>query len=144
MTEWKIPTQKEFVSRHRSQDYRRFRCTGSCGTEIEALAAAELWCGQPGCRGSMKPSYPVSSRRLAIEQFNSARRRDETPRFTPHFLGVLAFERPWKAPNDRVTHEGDLGGLIAGIAQAQELLIDALICAPDGQWCWAPGVKDPR
>lgn len=141
MTEWKMPTRREFVFSHCSQNYRRFRCTGSCGTEIEALAGAEVWCGQPGCRGSMKPSYRVSSRRLATEQFEAARNRGENPRFTPQFLKVLPSERPWKSTGDGSTHEGDFRGPFEGIAVAQELMIHALIDDPDGEWHWAPGVR---
>ena len=144
MTKWMEPRRREYVLRHEIQDYRKFKCSGSCSTEIVALAGAALWCGQPGCRGSMKPSYPVSSKRLANEQFEAARGRRETPRSTPLFLGVLASEKPWKSTEDGFTHEGDLMGLFGGIAVAQELVIQVLIGGSDGEWNWAPGVGGSR
>ena len=106
MTKWMEPRRHEYVLRHEIQNYRKFKCSGSCSTEIVALAGAALWCGQPGCRGSMKPSYPVSSKRLANEQFEAARDRGEPPRSTPHILGILASQRPWQATGDCWTHEG--------------------------------------
>ena len=136
--------KRDYVESHSAQDYRKFRCTGTCGTELVALAGAEVWCGQPGCRGSMRPSYRVSSRRLATEQFEAARDRGETPRSTPHFLGVLASETPWKSAGDGFTHEGDLRGLFGGIAVTQELVIQVLIGGSDGEWNWAPGVGGSR
>ena len=139
-----MPRRMDFVEAHRCQKYRTFKCSGSCSTEMVALAGAEVWCGQPDCRGSMKPSYPVSSKRLANEQFEAARDRGETPRFTPHFLGVLPSERPWKSTGDGLTHEGDLWGLFGGIAVAQELVIQVLIGGSDGEWNWAPGVGGSR
>ena len=144
MTKWMEPRRHEYVLRHEIQNYRKFKCSGSCSTEIVALAGAALWCGQPGCRGSMKPSYPVSSKRLANEQFEAARGRRETPRSTPLFLGVLASEKPWKSTEDGFTHEGDLMGLFGGIAVAQELVIQVLIGGSDGEWNWAPGVGGSR
>ncbi len=139
-----MPRRMDFVEAHRYQKYRTFRCSGSCSTEIVALAGAALWCGQPGCRGSMKPTYPVSSKRLANQQVEAARGRDETPRSTPHFLGVLASEKPWKSAGDGFTHKGDLHGLFGGIAVAQELVIQVLIGGSDGEWNWAPGVGGSR
>ena len=144
MTKWGERRRREYVLRHEIQDYRKFKCSGSCSTENVALAGAALWCGQPGCRGSMKPSYPVSSKRLANEQFEAARGRCETLRSTPLFLGVLASEKPWKSTGDGFTHEGDLRGLFGGIAVAQELVIQVLIGGSDGEWNWAPGVGGSR
>jgi len=132
-----MPRRMDFVEAHRYQKYRTFRCSGSCSIEIVALAGAALWCGQPGCRGSMKPSYPVSSTRLAIEQFEVARDRCETPRFTPNFFEVLASERPWKSTGDGLTHDGDFRALFEGITVGQELVIEALIDGGTGAWCWA-------
>ena len=134
-----MPRRMDFVEAHRDQKYRTFRCSGSCSIEIVALAGAALWCGQPDCRGSMKPSYPVSSKRLANEQFEAARTRGETPRSTPHFLGVLASARPWKSSGNGLTHEGDLKAPFWGVAVAQQMVIEALIDDLDGEWFWAMG-----
>jgi len=136
-----MPRRMDFVEAHRYQKYRTFKCSGSCSTEMVALAEAALWCGQPGCRGSMKPSYPVSSKRLANEQFEAARDRGETPRSTPHFFGVLASERPLKSTGDGLTHEGNLKAPFEGVAVAQQMVIQALIDDSDGGWQWAPGVR---
>ena len=96
-----MPRRLDFVEAHRFQSYRTFRCSGSCSTEIVALAGAALWCGQPGCRGSMKPSYPVSSKRLANEQFEAARDRGETSRSTPTFKGFWPHRGPeWSKYDD--------------------------------------------
>jgi hypothetical protein len=139
-----MPRRLDLLQAHRCQEYRTFKCSGSCSTEIVALARAALWCGQPGCRGSMKPSYPVSSKRLANEQFQAACGRDDPPPSTPHFLGVLPSEKPGKSTGDGFTHEGDLGGLFGGIAVAQESVIQVLIGGSDGEWNWAPGVGGSR
>ena len=126
----------EFVESHCQQEYRTFKCSGSCGIQIDALAGAKLWCGQPDCRGVMKPSYRVSSKRLGSEQFQAARDRGENPRFTPRFLNVLPTDRAWKSSDDVFTHGGDLGGLFGGIALAQELVIGVLIDGGTGEWSW--------
>ena len=135
-----MPRRIEFVESHCQQEYRTFKCSGSCGIQIDALAGAKLWCGQPDCRGVMKPSYRVSSKRLGIEQFRAARDRGENPRFTPHFLRVLPPERAWKSRIDVREREGDLRDLFGGIALAQELVIQGLLDGSDGEWKWAPSV----
>jgi hypothetical protein len=137
-------TKREFIKTHQDYEFRKFRCTGSCGTAIEALAAADLWCGQPDCRGVMKPSYRVSSKRLGNEQFQATRSRDENPRFTPRFLGVLPSERPWNSAGDGSVHQGDLRGLFGGIAVAQELVLEAQIDGSDCEWNWALGIGGSR
>ena len=136
-----MPRRIEFVESHCQQEYRTFKCSGSCGIQIDALAGAKLWCGQPDCRGVMKPSYRVSSKRLGTEQFRAARDRGETPRSTPRFLGVLPSERPWKSTGDGLTHEGDLKASFGGVAVGQQMVIQALIDDSDGGWQWAPGVR---
>jgi hypothetical protein len=84
------------------------------------------------------------SKRLGNQQFQAARDRDENPRFTPRFLGVLPSHRPWKSSGDGFTPGGDLGGLFGGIAAAQELTIEALLDGSDGEWKWAPSVGGCR
>ena len=140
MSEGKRLTRKDYLEAHEPYTFRRFVCSGSCGMVVEALSAGEVFCCQPGCRGVMKASYRLSSRRLANDQYETARDRDETPRFTPQILGVLASERPWNSSGDGPTPPGGFEGLIEGIAKAQELVIEAFIQDPDGEWLWAPGV----
>lgn len=139
MSSEKVPIRRDFTVAHSAQNYRWFRCTGKCGTEIIAIAEAWLACGQPGCRGQMKPSNRISSSRLAKEQFEAARDHGAKSRLTPRFLGVLASERPWNSHSDGYDYEGVLRGLIGGIAVAQEMVIQALIDGSDGEWQWAPG-----
>ena len=57
----------------------------------------------------------------ANEQFEAARDRGETPRSTPHFLGILASQRPCKATGDGWTHEGDLRAQLGGVQEENEL-----------------------
>jgi hypothetical protein len=92
----------------------------------------------------MKPSYRVSSKRLGNEQFQAARDRNENPRFTPRFLGVLPSHRLWNSSGDGSVHQGDLRGLFGGIAVAQELVTEAQIDGSDCQWNWAPGIGGSR
>ena len=87
-----MTSRKEFLEAHEGYEFRQFKCSGSCGIVVEALAHSQLWCNQPSCQGSMKPSYPVSAKRLANDQFQTAQRRDQTPRSTPRFLEVLPTE----------------------------------------------------
>ena len=129
-------TRAKFVKGHRDYEFRKFRCTGSCGVVVEALAGSQLWCGQPGCRGSMKPSYPVSSKRLANDQFEAAHRRDKTPRSTPRFSQLFRSERPAGVTGASGRSRGDEGALCKGIALSQELLIQTLIDGGIVQWCW--------
>ena len=130
------PSRQTYVKAHAKQKYRKFRCSGSCGLVVEALVGSELWCGQPGCRGSMKPSYPVSSKRLANDQFESAHRRAETPRSTPRFSQLFRSEKCPRLVGASGTSRGDEGALFKGIALAQELLIQTLIDGGIAQWCW--------
>jgi hypothetical protein len=130
------PTRAEFVEVHRDYVFRKYRCSGSCGVVVEALAGSQLWCGQPGCRGSMKPSYPVSSKRLANDQFESAHRRAETPRSTPRFSQLFRSEKPGGVTGATGRSRGDEGALFKGIALSQELLIQTLIDGGIVQWCW--------
>ena len=118
-----MTSRREFQEAHEGYKFRQFKCSGSCGTVIEALASSQLWCNQPGCRGSMKPSYPVSAKKLAADQFEAAHRRDETPRSTPRFSGFLAPETPQHASGHSGTPRGKVGSLI----QAFTLLTDELI-----------------
>jgi len=44
--------------------YRLFRCPGSCGTQMVAIATADVHCGQDGCRAArMKPGRIVKEPR---------------------------------------------------------------------------------
>ncbi len=140
MNEGKRLTRKDYHEAHEHYTFKRFVCSGSCGLVVEALSAGEVFCCQPGCRGVMQPSYRVSAKRLANDQFETARDRDETPRFTPQILGVLPSERPWNSSGDGFTPPGGFQGLLEGIDKAQDLVIQALIEDPDGQWRWASGL----
>jgi hypothetical protein len=133
------PTRAEFVEVHRDYVFRKFRCSGSCGVVVEALAGSQLWCGQPGCRGSMKPSYPVSGKRLANDQFEAAHRRAQTPRSTPRFSQLFRSEKCPRLVGASGTSGGDEGALLRGIAIAQELLMKAWIDGAEGHWYWTPG-----
>ena len=132
------PTRAEFVEVHRDYVFRKFRCSGSCGVVVEALAGSELWCGQPGCWGSMKLSDPVSSTRLANDQFEAAHRRDKTPRSTPWFSQLFRSERPAGQTGASGRSRADEGALFRGIAIAQELLMKAWIDGAEGHWYWTP------
>ena len=140
MSEGKRLTRKDYQEAHKHYTFKRFACSGSCGIVVEALSAVDVFCCQPGCRGVMQPSYRVSAKRLANDQFETARDRDETPRFTPPILGVLPSERPWNSSGDGHTPPGGFQGLLEGIARAQDLVIEAFIQEPDGECRWAPGV----
>ena len=129
-------SRQTYVKAHTKQKYRKYRCSGSCGLVVEALVGSELWCGQPGCRGSMKPSYPVSGKRLANDQFEAAHRRAQTPRSTPRFSQVFRSEKPAGVTGASGRSRGDEGALCKGIALAQELLIQTLIDGGIVQWCW--------
>ena len=144
MSEGKRLTRKDYQEAHEPYTFKRFVCSGSCGLVVEALSAGDVFCCQPGCRGVMKPSYPVSAKRLANDQFETARDRDETPRFTPPILGVLPSERRWNSSGDGFTPLGGFQGLLEGIAKVQDLVIEALIEGPDGDWRWAPGLGGSR
>ena len=89
-----MTSRKKFGEAHEGYEFRQFKCSGSCGTIIEALAHSQLWCNQPGYRGSMKPSYPVSAKRLANDQFEAAQRRNETRLSTPVFWRLSPRRRP--------------------------------------------------
>ena len=130
------PSRQTYVKAHTKQKYRKYRCSGSCGVVVEALAESQLWCGQPGCRGSMKPSYPVSSKRLANDQFESAHRRAETPQSTPRFSQLFRSEKCPRLVGASGTSRGDEGALFKGIALAQESLIQTLIDGGIVHWCW--------
>ena len=119
-----MTSRKEFGEAHAGYEFRQFKCSGSCGTVIEALAYSQLWCNQPGCRGSMKPSYPVSAKRLANDQFEAAQRRDQTPRSTPRFLEVLPSETPQNVSGHPITPGGKEGSLILAFT----MLTNELIC----------------
>ena len=71
----------------------------------------------------MKPSYPVSAKRLANEQFEAAHRRDQTPRFTPRFSGFLASETPQNLSGHPLTPRGEEGRLIQAFAMLTNELI---------------------
>ncbi len=86
----------------------------------------------------MKPSYPVSSTRLANDQFESAHRRAQTPRSTPRFSQLFRSEKPAGVTGASGRSRGDEGALRKGIALAQELLIQTLIDGGIVQWCWTP------
>ena len=129
-------SRQTYVKAHAKQKYRKFRCSGSCGVVVEALAGSHLWCGQPGCRGSMKPSYPVSSKRLANDQFESAHRRAQTPRSTPRFSQLFRSEKAGGVTGATGRSRGDEGALCKGIALAQESLIQTLIDGGIVHWCW--------
>ena len=116
--------RKEFIEAHEGYEFRQFKCSGSCGTIIEALAHSQLWCNQPGCRGSMKPSYPVSAKRLANDRFEAALGRDQTPRSIPRFSGFLASQTPQSLSDRPITPRGKEGSLI----QAFTMLTNELIC----------------
>ncbi len=141
MRKGKRLTRKDYQKAHEDYTFKRFVCSGSCGIVVEALSAGEVFCCQPGCRGVMQPSYRVSAKRLANDQFETARDRDETPRFTPPILGVLPSERPWNSSGDGFTPPGGFQGLLGGLAKAQDLVTEAFIRDPDGEWRWAPGVR---
>jgi len=122
-----VTSRKEFLEAHEGYEFRQFKCSGSCGTVIEALAHSQLWCNQPGCRGSMKPSYPVSAKRLANDQFEAAQRRDQTPRSTPRFLEVLPSKTPQNLSDHPITPRGKEGSLIQAFTMlAIELISRAL------------------
>jgi len=122
-----VTSRKEFLEAHEGYEFRQFKCSGSCGTVIEALAHSQLWCNQPGCRGSMRPSYRVSAKRLANDQFEAAHRGDQTPRSTPRFPGFLASETPQNLSGHPITPGGKEGSLILAFTMlANELISRAL------------------
>ena len=118
-----MTSRKEFGQAHEGYEFRQFKCSGSCGTIIEALAHSQLWCNQPGCRGSMKPSYPVSAKRLANDQFEAAHRRDQTPRSTRRFQEVLPSETPQNLSGHPITPRGKEGSLILAFTMLTNELI---------------------
>ena len=118
-----MTSRTEFSEAHEGYEFRQFKCSGSCGTVIEALAHSQLWCNQPGCRGSMKPSYPVSATRLANDQFEAAQRRDQTPRSTPRFPGFLPSETPQNLSGDPITPRGEEGSLILAFTMLTNELV---------------------
>lgn len=122
-----MTSRKEFQEAHAGYEFRQFKCSGCCGTVVEALANSRLWCNQRGCRGSMKRSYPVSAKRLANDQFEAAQRRDQTPRSTPRFLEVLPSETPQNLSGHLITPRGEEGSLILAFRMlANELISRAL------------------
>jgi len=122
-----VTSRKEFGEAHAGYEFRQFKCSGSCGTVIEAMAHSQLWCNQPGCRGSMRPSYRVSAKRLANDQFEAAHRGDQTPRSTPRFPGFLASETPQNLSGHPITPGGKEGSLILAFTMlANELISRAL------------------
>lgn len=142
MTNWSPPTRKDIRSGHTAQAYRWYRCTGACGTEIVALGGSWLACGQPECRGRMKPSNRISSKRLATEQFEEARRVDSNSRLTPRFSGVFRSESPEVDGSDSARGEGVLGVPWLGVALVQEQVISALLNGGSVVWQWSPQVKE--
>ena len=122
-----MTSRKEFGEAHAGYEFRQFKCSGSCGTVIEAMAHSRLWCNQPGCRGSMRPSYRVSAKRLANDQFEAAHRGDQTPRSTPRFPGFLASETPQNLSGHPITPGGKEGSQILAFTMlANELISRAL------------------
>lgn len=78
------PSLRQEMNRaHEGLVYLNFRCTGSCGTEVVALSGCELWCGQLGCRGRMRPGRVVSTKRLIRDHFKPPLDASETPPFEP-------------------------------------------------------------
>jgi len=118
-----VTSRKEFGEAHAGYVFRQFKCSGSCGTVIEAMAHSQLWCNQPGCRGSMRPSYRVSAKRLANDQFEAAHRGDQTPRSTPRVPGFLASETPQNLSGHPITPGGKEGSLILAFTMLTNELI---------------------
>ena len=137
------PTRKEFLEAHEGYEFRKFTCTGSCGTVIEALANAELWCNQPGCRGTMKHSYPVSAARLAKQQYQDAKRRSETPRSTPPNFEVFGSQSPQSQVGQPITPGPMNEGLIGGIHHLQQMVIASVNPDTDMTWILAPKATNP-
>lgn len=144
MPEAARPSLREFVARHSNQAYRWYRCTGACDTEILALDGSWLACGQPGCRGRMKPSNRISSKRLATEQFEQACREDLNPRLTSRFSGVFRSESPEVKGSDPARGEGVLGVPWLGVALVQEQVISALLNGGSVVWQWSPRLKEKK
>ena len=71
----------------------------------------------------MKPSYPVSAKRLANDQFQAAQRRDQTPRSTPRFPGFLPSETPQNLSDHPITPRGEEGSLILAFTMLTNELI---------------------
>lgn len=113
MSKGKRLTRKDYQEAHKHYTFKRFACSGSCGIVVEALSAGDVFCCQPGCRGVMKPSYPASAKRLADDQYEAARDRDETPRFAPHFLQVFRSERAQKSEGGVNGHPNGFQALCA-------------------------------
>ncbi len=124
MSEGKRLTRKDYREAHEDYTFKRFACSGSCGIVVEALSAGDVFCCQPGCRGVMKPSYPASAKRLADDQFEAARDRDETPRFTPPILGVLPSERAQKSGGGVNGHPNGLQALCAAFELVAQQLAE--------------------
>ncbi len=72
----------------------------------------------------MKPSYPASAKRLADDQFEAARGRDKTPRFTPHFLQVFRSERAQKPGGGVNGHPNGLQALCAAFELVAQQLAE--------------------
>ena len=117
-------TRKDYQKAHEPYAFKRFVCSGSCGLVVEALSAGEVFCCQPGCRGVMKASYRVSADRLANDQFEAARGRDETPRFTPHFLQVFRSERAQKPGGGVTGHANSFQALCAAFELVAQQLAE--------------------
>jgi hypothetical protein len=138
------PSRADFVREHAKQRYRHYRCTGSCGTDVVALDGSDLWCGQPGCRGHMKPSNRISSKRLASEQFEEACRECSNSGLAPRFSGVFGSESPEGGGSDPARGEGGLGVPWLGIALVQEQVVSTLLRCGSVEWSWSPSVRRTR
>jgi hypothetical protein len=138
------PSRADFVREHTKQKYRHYRCTGSCKTDVVALDGSDLWCGQPGCRGSMKPSNRISSKRLATEQFEQACREGSNPGLTPRFSGVFDSESREVGSSDPAMGEGGLEVPWLGIALVQEQVVSTLLRCASVEWSWSPSVRRTR
>ena len=132
-----MTSRKDFQQGHAGYEFRKFKCSGSCGTVVEALAHSQLWCNQPGCRGSMKPSYPVAANRLANDQFEAAHRRNQTPRSTPLFSPLFRSQTPRNVAEGPDTPDGAFEGLIQGINQVEDLLLEAFTEGTAAEIRWA-------
>ena len=124
MSKGKRLTRKDYQEAHKHYTFKRFACSGSCGIVVEALSAGDVFCCQPGCRGVMKPSYPASAKRLADDQFEAARDRDETPRFTPHFLRVFRSEKAQKPGSGVNGHPSGFQALCAAFELVAQQLAE--------------------
>ena len=112
--------------------------------EILALDGSWLACGQPGCRGHMKPSNRISSKRLATEQFEQACREGTNPRLTPRFSGVFGSESPEVDGLDPGRGVGALGVPWLGIALVQEQVVSTLLNGGSVVWQWSQELKEMK